>query len=253
MSQPANQSYAMPRRPRLEVPGMPLHITHRGVNRAATFLDEEDFLYYRGCLGEALAEQGIALHAYVLMTNHIHLLLTPSSPGRLSVAMRRLGQRYVPAFNRKHRRTGTLWEGRFKSCVVESERYLLTVHRYVELNPVRAAMVAAAEDYRWSSVHASLATASDPIVTPHAVHLGSAPDPVTRGALHRDWLRQGISDEDLRDIRMHMQQERALGNPWFQTMLARTLNRPVTARARGRPRNAVSGALLQDLPQEFKR
>jgi len=136
---------------------------------------------------------------------------------------------------------------------VDSERYLLTVHRYVELNPVRASMVAVAEDYRWSSVHASVATASDAIVTPHAVYLGSAPDPATRGVLHREWLCQGISDDDLRDIRMHMQQERALGNPLFQIMLARTLNRPVAVRARGRPRSAVSDPTSPDLPQGFKR
>lgn len=94
----------MPRRPRLELPGIPLHITHRGVNRAATFLDDEDFASYRQLLGDAFAEQGIALHAYVLMTNHVHLLATPPAPRRLSAAMSRLGQRYVPAFNRRHGR-----------------------------------------------------------------------------------------------------------------------------------------------------
>lgn len=155
----------MPRRPRLELPGIPLHVTHRGVNRAATFLDDEDFSRYRQCLGDALAEQGIALHAYVLMTNHVHLLLTPPETGRLSVAMRQLGQRYVPAFNRRHRRTGMLREGRFKSCLMDTERYLLTVHRYIELNPVRAAMTAVAEEYRWSSVHASLGIFADPGIT----------------------------------------------------------------------------------------
>ena len=110
----------MPRRPRLELPGIPLHVTHRGVNRAATFMDDEDFSQYRQRLGHALAGHGIALHAYVLMTNHVHLLLTPPAPGRISSAMRELGQGYVPTFNRKHRRTGTLWEGRFKSCLVDS-------------------------------------------------------------------------------------------------------------------------------------
>lgn len=227
----------MPRRPRLEVPGLPLHITHRGVNRAATFLDDEDFARYRECLGDALGEQGIPLHAYVLMTNHVHLLLTPSVPGRLSVAMSRLGQHYVPAFNRKHGRTGTLWEGRFKSCVVDSERYLLKVHRYIELNPVRAAMVLAAEDYRWSSAQASLAMREDAIVTPHEVFLATHSDPVGRGAKHREWLDQGINEEDLQTIRVHLKQERALGNPLFQMMVARTLNRPVAVRPRGRPRS----------------
>lgn len=229
----------MPRRPRLEAPGTPLHVTHRGVNRAATFLDDEDFALYREWLAEVLEDQRISLHAYVLMTNHVHLLLTPPAAGRLSVAMSRLGQRYVPAFNRKHGRTGTLWEGRFKSCVVDSDSYLLTVHRYIELNPVRAAMVLAPEDYRWSSVHASVAARADSIVTPHEVFTAIHSDPVLRGQLHREWLRQGISEEDLQAIRSHLKQERALGNPWFQMMVARTLNRPVVVRPRGRPRTRL--------------
>jgi putative transposase len=235
----------MPRRPRLEIPGMPLHVTHRGVNRAATFLDEDDFVRYRHCLGDALREQGIALHAYVLMTNHVHLLVTQPERGRLSAAMRRLGQRYVPAFNRKHGRTGTLWEGRFKSCLVDCEGYLLTVHRYIELNPVRAAMVTSAEHYRWSSVHASLATADDAIVTAHPAFLSIAADQQQRGAWHREWLRQAISEDDLASIRTHLQQERALGNPIFQSMVARTLNRPVAIRPRGRPQKTADepGAL----------
>ena len=227
----------MPRRPRLELPGVPLHITHRGVNRAATFLDAEDFTHYRHCLGDALAEQGVALHAYVLMTNHVHLLLTPPAPGRVSAAMRRLGQRYVPAFNRKHGRTGTLWEGRFKSCLVDSEHYLLTVHRYIELNPVRAAMVTAPEHYRWSSVHASLMTLADPIITPHEVYLAwSGTHPMQRAASYREWLRQDVNEDELHAIRAHLQQERALGNPGFQAMVEKTLNRPATVRPRGRPR-----------------
>lgn len=233
----------MPRRPRLELPGLPLHVTHRGVNRAATFLDDEDFIRYRQQLSDALAEQGIALHAYVLMTNHVHLLLTPPAPGRLSAAMRRLGQRYVPTFNRKHGRTGTLWEGRFKSCLVDTERYLLIVHRYVELNPVRAALVVSAEDYRWSSVHASLGTTIDPIITPHAVYLASGPDSAERGKFYREWLRQGINDDDLDAVRAHLQQERALGHPRFQVMVERTLNRPVSIRSCGRPRKQLTDPL----------
>ncbi len=226
----------MPRRPRLELPGLPLHVTHRGINRAATFLDEEDFIHYRRCLGDALAEQDIALHAYVLMTNHVHLLLTSPAAGRLSIAMSRLGQRYVPNFNRKHGRTGTLWEGRFKSCLVDSENYLLTVHRYIELNPVRAAMAGLPEDYRWSSVHASLAMTVDTIVTPHPTYVALHIDRSQRGLLYRTWLRQGLADEDVQAIRAHLQQERALGNPRFQAMVEKTLNRPVALRPRGRPR-----------------
>ncbi|MBS0457219.1 MAG: transposase [Proteobacteria bacterium] len=225
----------MPRRPRLELPGVPLHVTHRGVNRAAVFLDDEDHATYRQFLREALAEHGIALHAYVLMTNHVHLLLTAPAPGRLSRAMSRLGQRYVPLFNRKHGRTGTLWEGRFKSCVVDSSGYLARVHRYIELNPVRAAMVADPEHYRWSSVHASVGTASDSLLTPHPAFLAIASDPAERGRLHRQWLREALHDDELRAIRIHLQQERALGSPRFQEMVEKTLNRPVAVRPRGRP------------------
>lgn len=229
----------MPRRPRLELPGLPLHVTHRGVNRAAVFLDDEDFIDYRHRLGDALAEQGIALHAYVLMTNHVHLLLTPPARGRLSIAMSRLGQRYVPTFNRKHGRTGTLWEGRFKSCLVDSDHYLLNVQRYIELNPVRAAMAARAQEYRWSSVHSSLAIAADPLITPHDAYRLLGSDPARRADAHREWLSQGEDAEDQHRIRIHLQQERALGHPRFQEMVAKTLNRPVAVRRRGRPRKGA--------------
>ena len=225
----------MPRRPRLEVPGLPLHVTHRGVNRAATFVDDEDFDRYRQLLRESLAERGIALHAYVLMTNHVHLLLTPAEPGALSKAMSRLGQRYVPMFNRKHGRTGTLWEGRFKSCLVDSQHHLFTVYRYIELNPVRAALVEAPEHYRWSSVHANLALAVDLGVTPHPSYLALAADPQVRGEAYRQWLFATLGDDEIQAIRMHLQQERALGSPRFQAMIEKTLNRSVACRSRGRP------------------
>ncbi|MBS0211734.1 MAG: transposase [Proteobacteria bacterium] len=225
----------MPRRPRLELPGSALHITHRGVNRGATFIDDDDFARYRQLLHIAFGDAGIALHAYVLMTNHVHFLLTPPAPGCLSRAMSRLGQRYVPWFNHQHRRTGTLWEGRFKSCLVDTSGYLARVHRYIELNPVRAAMVDAPERYRWSSVHANLGACKDPLVTPHPAYLGAISDPDLRALSHRQWLQEGISEDDLAAIRAHMQQERALGSLRFQSMVEKTLNRPATVRPRGRP------------------
>lgn len=131
----------MPRQARLEIPGVPLHITQRGVNRCAIFLDDDDRRHYLCLLGESAAEHGLEIHTYVLMGNHVHLLVSSGESGQVSLAMRQLGQAYVTAFNRRHRRTGTLWEGRFKSCLVDSDRYLLTAYRYIELNPVRAAMV----------------------------------------------------------------------------------------------------------------
>jgi putative transposase len=224
----------MPRRPRLEMPGIPMHLTHRGVNRAAVFLDDGDFHAYRAALLECFAEQGVAVHAYVLMTNHVHLLATPSIAGAISKAMSKVGLRYVPRFNRKHGRSGTLWEGRFKSCLVDSDGYLLTVHRYIELNPVRAAMVDRPEAYPWSSVHANLGTAHDSLVTRHPV-LGAFVDDAARPDAYRRWLREGMADTDLAAVRAHLQQERALGSEAFQQMVARTLKRPVSWRPRGRP------------------
>jgi hypothetical protein len=131
------------------------------------------------------------------MGNHVHLLISTEKAGALSKAMRHIGQNYVSTFNRRHRRTGTWWEGRFKSCLVDSDRYLLTVYRYIELNPVRAAMVEMPEHYPWSSVRANLALLNDPIVTPHAAFLAMAPDRTQRAEAYRMWLRAGINDDEL--------------------------------------------------------
>jgi putative transposase len=233
----------MPRRPRLELPGVPLHVTHRGVNRAATFLDDDDHCLYRHLLHESLAAYEVHLHAYVLMTNHVHLLVTANASGSFSTAMSALGRRYVPAFNRRHGRSGTLWEGRFKSCLVHSEPYLMTVHRYIELNPLRAAMVEAPEQYRWSSVHANLGLAADKLVTPHPVYLALGETQTDRALAYREWLQAGISDEDLHAVRMHLRQERALGDLRFQAMVERTLNRPPACRPRGRPRKVDTSSI----------
>jgi putative transposase len=157
----------MSRRPRLEVPNIPLHVTQRGVNRGAIFLDDDDRRHFLHLLRMAAQENALAIHAYVLMGNHVHLLLSSPRPGGLSRAMRGLGQCYVQAFNQRHHRCGTLWQGRFKSCLVDTERYLLTVYRYIELNPVRAALCERPEKYPWSSVHANLGLRADATVTPH--------------------------------------------------------------------------------------
>jgi putative transposase len=231
----------MPRRPRLELPGVPLHVTHRGVNRAAVFIDDHDFMAYADSLQACFAREDVSMHAYVLMTNHVHLLVSAEKQGAVSRALSRHGQRYVPAFNRRHGRTGTLWEGRFRSCLVESETYLLTLYRYIELNPVRAALVDRPDAYRWSSIHANLGGAADTLVTPHPVFADFAREPNA----YREWLAEGIPDDELQAIRRYIGQERALGSERFQAMVAKTLNRPVVVRARGRPR--------AQRPGEFKR
>jgi len=163
----------MPRRARLVLPHVPLHIIQRGVNRAAIFIDDEDRHHYRRLLREACLESDIAVHAFALMDNHVHLLLTPPRSEALAAAMRAVGQSYVQFFNYRHGRTGTLWQGRFKSCLVESDRYALMVCRYIELDPVRAAMVALPEEYCWYSVHSHIGKAREPLVTLDSIYSGA--------------------------------------------------------------------------------
>ncbi len=225
----------MPRSARLILPHVPLHVTQRGVNRAAIFIDDEDRHHYRRLLREACVVNAIAVHAFVLMDNHVHLLLTPSRPEALAVAMRVVGQSYVQSFNYRHGRTGTLWQGRFKSCLVDSDRYALTVCRYIELNPVRAAMTALPDEYRWSSVHTHLGKAHDPLLTPHAAYEALGRTAQERAAEYGKWLRSGIDEDEIATIRDYIAQERALGCPRFQGMVEKALGRPVEYRHRGRP------------------
>lgn len=230
----------MPRAARLVLPGIPLHITQRGVNRAAIFLDDQDCLHFLSVLHAALAKHDVALHAYVLMDNHVHLLATPPDADSLARAMRLSGQHYVRYFNHRHGRIGTLWQGRFKSCLVQDARYLLQVIRYIELNPVRAAMVETPQGYRWSSVHAHLG-ASDPLVTEHLAFLAMGHTREARSAWHAAWLREAIDDEEVARIRHYILQERALGNPRFQHMVEKTLGRHAAVRANGRPPKFLPG------------
>lgn len=211
-----------------------MHITHRGVNRAATFLDDEDCAAYMQALEAAAHAESVAIHAYVLMSNHVHLLVGVERAGAVSRMMQSLGRRYVRAFNARHGRTGTLWEGRYKSCLVDSDGYLLTCLRYIELNPVRAAMVVWPWEHRWSSVHFHLGLRSGSRVTPHPVYLGLG-DAVARVQAYRALLLEPLGEEVLAGIRDHLRQERALGSPRFQEMVAKTLNRPATVRRPGRP------------------
>lgn len=155
-----------------------MHVRQRGVDRQDCFREDVDRVVYLSCLKDLAKTTGCAIHAYCLMTNHVHLLLTPSDVQGCATLMRELGQRYVPYFNRRHRRTGTLWDGRFRSCLVETARYVLACYRYIECNPVEAGMVATPESYRWSSYACNSGLAQDRLLTPHAEYsaLGETPD-----------------------------------------------------------------------------
>lgn len=151
--------------------GVAWHIIQRGNNRSACFFAEEDYRRYLDTLKEQADKYGCAVHAYVLMTNHVHLLITPARAESPALLMKNLGQRYVQYINRTYKRSGTLWEGRFKSCLAQSEDYVLACYRYIELNPVRANMVRHPRDYHWSSYHANAESMRDRLVKPHEEYL----------------------------------------------------------------------------------
>lgn len=191
----------MARHPRLTLPGVALHINQRGNNRGACFRQDGDYLTYLTNLRHLSGKYGCEVHAYCLMTNHVHLLLTPAEADACAPMMRDLGNCYVRYFNRKYDRSGTLWEGRFRSCIVESARYLLSCYRYIELNPVRAGMVDHPSQYPWSSYAANVGARADPVVTPHGEYLALAGDAAARRAAYRGLFEQGMPDDLLRSIR----------------------------------------------------
>lgn len=193
-----------------------MHVTQRGVNRCAIFIDDDDRHHYRRVLRDACRKHGVAIHAFVLMDNHVHLLLGADAPGLVSKALRQAGQTYVQSFNQRHGRVGTLWQGRFKSSLVDSNAYVLRVIRYIELNPVRAAQ--------------------DPLITLHPLYLALGPDPAHRGSVYREWLHAPLQPDEITRIRHHMAQERALGDARFQAMVEKALNRPAGITSRGRPK-----------------
>lgn len=161
----------MARLQRLCPPGIPQHIIQRGNNRQVCFAADEDYAAYAHWLHESARKYRVAIHAWVFMTNHVHLLATPSELGGVSLMMQRVGRHYVRYFNHVYRRSGTLWEGRFKSCVVAADDYLLICQRYIELNPVRANMVGHPSDYRWSSYRCNGLGRPAQLWTPHDIYL----------------------------------------------------------------------------------
>jgi putative transposase len=182
----------MPRPLRLILPGVAVHIIQRGNNRVACFRQDNDYLMYLAHLRQLSERYDCAIHAYCLMTNHVHILLTPQAADACTGLMRDLGQRYVQYFNRCHERTGTLWEGRFRSCIAESALYVLGCYRYIELNPVRAGMVDHPSVYLWSSYAVNSGMRSDPLISGHAEYLALATDAHLRDAAYRGLFDQRL-------------------------------------------------------------
>ena len=230
----------MARMSRLAVAGYPHHLIQRGNNRAAIFLDDEDRARYLGLLRAAATAAGVALHAYVLMTNHVHLLATPAAGDALSRMMQALGRNYVGWFNHRHGRSGTLWEGRFRSGLVEGDAHVLGCMRYIELNPVRAGMVRAPADYRWSSARHHLGLGADPLLTDHALFWSLGNTPFEREAAWREFLGQPVAAAEVREFTAACQRGAAVGSAAFLARMNAETGRPVVPAQRGRPRRPDS-------------
>jgi putative transposase len=232
----------MPRRPRVHLDGVPLHIVQRGHNREPCFFAEDDYLSYLHWLGEALAEARCQLHAYVLMTNHVHLLLTPKKAEAVPRLIISLGRRYVQYVNRTYRRSGTLWDSRYKSSSVQAETYLLSCQRYIELNPVRAAMVDDPAHYRFSSYRANALGQADPRLTAHPLYLALGATDKARQAAYRALFRSQLDRTAIDDIRLALSQSQPLGNERFLAKIERMTGLRREARPRGRPRSEATGS-----------
>ena len=234
----------MPRPPRLELPEVPLHVLQRGNNRAACFFNEADRRFYLKCLASAALARGCAIHAYVLMTNHVHLLVTPHEAGAVGAMMQDVGRRYVRVLNTIHDRTGSLWEGRFKSSLIDSERYLLNCHRYIELNPVRAGMVGHSAAYPWSSHGHYSGARPNGLVSEHPEYerLGKSAD--ERRAYFTALCSAPLPQHVVDEIRVAINTDSAVGSEKFLASAEAALGRSVRPPTRGRPLKVVTGKLL---------
>jgi putative transposase len=219
----------MPRQSRLVLPELPLHIVQRGNNRMRCFNDEADYLVYLALLRDATKRYRFPLHAYCLMGNHVHFLLTPVIARDCAAFMHRVSQRYAYYYNQKYARTGTLWEGRFRSCIVESSRYVLECHRYIELNPVRAGIVSHPSVYPWSSHVVTSGGRADPLVSVH-------PEVLAIGVLaYNRLLSEALAPALLTEIREASNSGYPLGDERFKAALSLAARRKVRRGKPGRP------------------
>lgn len=228
----------MARLPRFIVPGQPQHVILRGNNRAAIFSEEADYRFYLHKLQLACRKHGCDIHAYVLMTNHVHLLISPHKEQSLSKALQMLGRYYVQYYNYSHQRTGTLWEGRYKATLIETEMYLLTCMRYIELNPARSGMVAHPSEYPWSSYGCNALGQPDNLITPYLEyqHLGATDE--KRREAYRQLFEQPIAEQEISQIREATNKAWVLGSDRFKQAIQEKLKRRVEPAARGGDRRS---------------
>ncbi|MFM1990047.1 MAG: hypothetical protein RJA99_3004 [Pseudomonadota bacterium] len=232
----------MARRPRQALTAFPHHVLQRGHNRQPVFVDDADRRAYLACLHEASQAHGLALHAYVLMDDHVHLLATPERDDALSLAIQATGRRYVRGFNRRHGRSGTLWEGRFRSSLVEADRWLLACQRFIESNPVRAGRVEVAADWLWSSHRHHAGLAVDPLLRPHSRVWALGNTPFERESAYRALFEESVSAAEHDWLRACMLSGKPTASTDFQRRVEISTGLRLVARPVGRPRRATPSA-----------
>ena len=233
----------MPRKPRFYVPGAPIHAVQRGHNRSAFFFCDLDYLEYLRCLKQAADSCGCKVHAYVLMTNHVHLLLTPEQADSVGRLFQSIGRHYVRYINETYQRQGGLFDGRYKSSVIDSQAYLLSCMRYIELNPVRAGMVVHPAKYRWSSYAANALGVSNAILSGQAEYMALGRRPYARQSVYRGLFDKVADSDELALLRCALQTGTPLGNARFKMEIESALDLKVGFARRGRPRKEDSSLL----------
>lgn len=226
----------MPRKPRFNLVGIPQHVVQRGNNRQPCFFAEDDYRRYLEDLRTSAMKHACRIHAYVLMTNHVHLLVTPMAEHGIPQMMQTLGRRYVCYVNKTYQRTGTLWEGRYKSSLIDSDRYLLTCMRYIELNPVRARLVDHPGEYPWSSYAANAYDHDDALIKPHPLYLELGAGRAARQAAYRELFRNHMENDTLHEIRDSLNHELVLGCAGFKDEIEMMTNRQARIGRPGRPK-----------------
>lgn len=228
----------MARLPRFVIPGQPQHVIVRGINREAIFYKNEDYEFYLDKLKDACERHHCQLHAYVLMTNHVHLLLTPKIESSIGKTIQSVGRYYVQYFNYHYERTGTLWEGRYKATLIDSETYLLTCYRYIELNPVRAKMVDHPAEYPWSSYQYNARGKVNQNITPHRLYIRLAKTAQARQKAYRALFQRRLSDQLLDTIRESTNKAWVLGSNRFKRRIEKKLNRRAVPLPKGGDRRS---------------
>lgn len=233
----------MSRKPRFILPGVPQHVIQRGHNREPCFFSKDDYYRYRHDLREAAEKNNASIHAYVLMTNHVHLLVTPGYPHSITHMMQDLGRKFVRYMNHTYRRTGSLWEGRFKSSLVDSETYLFTCMRYIEVNPVRAGIVTHPGDYRWSSYAANASGQSDFLLQPHPLYQALGNTEAQRQFAYRELFRMQLDASEIHAVREALNQELVLGREDFKDKIEAMIKRQTRPGQPGRPQVEEPGVI----------